>query len=199
ARDDQALSPSVARPGRAAAGQRAVATAPRSGREWGCRPCCRAEPGGSSGHLLTGRFRSPWRGLVPADHEEVPDVAAAVGVAAGEGPAPRRFGALGLALSVTAVLVAVSVVAALAWRARIQDDERSTFLSTSAQVERRLTGDLERIDATVVAVAAQVADSPPITAQRFTDEIVGAVPVEVPASVVTLAVVEPVDADEVSD
>jgi diguanylate cyclase (GGDEF)-like protein/PAS domain S-box-containing protein len=134
---------------------------------------------------------------VPADREEVPEVAAPTGAAVDERPAPRRFGALGLALFVTGVLVAVSVVAAVAWRARVQEDERSTFLTTSVQVERRLTADLDRIDATVVAVAEQVADGPTLTAQRFADEVVRAVPVEVPSAVATLVVVEPVDADEV--
>jgi diguanylate cyclase (GGDEF)-like protein/PAS domain S-box-containing protein len=125
-------------------------------------------------------------------------VASAAAPDGAAGPsAVRRLGAFGLGLLVTGVLVAATVGAALTWRARIEDDERRTFLSTAAQVERRLGADLERIDATTVAVAEQTLGPRPLTAESFAGPVLEAVPVEVPASVVTLAVVEPVAADDV--
>jgi diguanylate cyclase (GGDEF)-like protein/PAS domain S-box-containing protein len=109
----------------------------------------------------------------------------------------RRFGALGLGLLITAVLVACTVGAAALWRARIQDEDRRAFLGNAAQVERRLSDDLDRVDATVVALGEQVADAGSLTPEAFTDQVVGAIPVEVPSAVATMAVVEPVAADEV--
>jgi len=111
----------------------------------------------------------------------------------------RRLGAVGLALLVTGVLVAATLGAAVAWRARVQDDERRAFMAEAAQVDRRLAASLERIDAGLVAVGAATADGPSLTADVFAGPVLGAVPEELPTAVVTVAVVEPVATDDLED
>lgn len=135
----------------------------------------------------------------PAKAVCVADVAPSPPAGGGRRTGARRFGPSGLALLVTAVLVAVTVVTALAWRERIRADERRTFLAGATQVERRLTADLDRVEATLVTVADEIGRTSDLTAARFGEQVMTSVPVEVPSSVVTVAVVEPIGADEVDD
>lgn len=108
-------------------------------------------------------------------------------------PTPRRLGALGLALLVTGVLVVATVGTALAWRARVEDDERRAFATEAAQVERRVASSVERIDEAVGDVALASAEQP-LTATSFADPVLRSLPPDLPASVATVAVVEAVPA-----